>query len=141
MKRYRPLIDKLYYVTATVALAIVFLPSLILSFMEPYTILIMLPIFLLTAYFFVSALHAYVELRESGLFIKYGFILKREIPYDKIRSVEKERRVISTSTLSIKNALDHINIKYGTFDVTTVSLKDSEDFLIKLNERCGGKLL
>ena len=139
-KRYKPLIDKLFYILASVTLAVVVIPTVICGISEPETLFIMLPILLFVAYFFISPLFAYVELRESSLFIKYGFIIKREIPYEAIRKIEKERRIISTSILSIKNALDHVNVKYNRFDVTTLSLQDSDEFLNALNERCAGRL-
>lgn len=141
MKRYKPLVDKLFYILASITLAIVVLPTVICGISAPKTLFIMLPILLFAVYFLASSLCGYTELRESALFIKYGFIMKREIPYEKIRKVEKERRIISTSTLSIKNALDHVNVKYNSFDVTTLSLKDSDEFLKELNERCSGRLL
>lgn len=141
MKRYKPLVDKLFYLLASITLAIVVLPTVICGISAPKTLFIMLPILLFAVYFLASSLCGYAELRESALFIKYGFIMKREIPYEKIRKVEKERRIISTSTLSIKNALDHVNVKYNSFDVTTLSLKDSDEFLKELNERCSGRLL
>ena len=140
IKRYKPLIDKLFYILASVTLAVVVIPTVICGISAPKTLFIMLPILLFVAYFFISPLFAYVELRESSLFIKYGFIIKREIPYEVIRKIEKERRIISTSILSIKNALDHVNVKYNRFDVTTLSLQDSDEFLNALNERCSGRL-
>lgn len=78
---------------------------------------------------------------KNKIFIKYGLIMKREIPYDKIRGIEKERRIISPSIISIKNALDHVNIKFNTFDVTTLSLKDSDEFIRELNNRCDKRLI
>ena len=140
-KRYRPLVDKLFYSLAVTTFLIVFLPTLICGILEPNTLFIMLPIFVFTAYFFVSPLFGYVELRDDVLFIKYGFIMSRSIPYNKIRKIEKERRIISPAIMSIKNALDHVNIKYNTFDLTTVSLKECDSFLEELNKRCDGRLL
>ena len=67
--------------------------------------------------------------------------MKKEIPYDKIRGIEKERKLISPSILSIKNALDHVNIKYNTFDVTTLSLVNSDEFIDNLNKKCNGRLI
>ena len=139
-KRYKPLIDKLFYILASVTLAVVVIPTVICGISAPKTLFILLPILLFAAYFLISPLFAYVELRESSLFIKYGFIIKREITYEAIRKIEKERQIISTSILSIKNALDHVNVKYNRFDVTTLSLRDSDEFLNALNERCSGRL-
>ena len=46
-----------------------------------------------------------------------------------------------SSILSIKNALVHTNIKYNTFDETTLSLKEMDEFLRELNEKCDRRLL
>ena len=139
--RYKPLTDKLFYLLATFTLLITLTPTVICGILAPTTLFITLPILLFTAYFLLSPLFGYVELREASLYIKYGFIVSREIPYEKIRKIETERKIISPSILSIKNALDHINIKYNTFDLTTVSLKKSEEFIMALNGKCEGRLL
>ena len=136
-KKYKPKVDKLFYLVMIPTMIIVLAPVIICGILVPTTLFITVPILLFTTYFLITTLFGYVELQESSLFIKYGFIMSREIPYDKIRGVEKERSIISTSTLSIKNALDHVNIKYNKFDVTTVSIDDNDDFIIELNKRCG----
>ena len=136
-KKYKPKVDKLFYLVMIPTMIIVLAPVIICGILVPTTLFITVPILLFTTYFLITTLFGYVELQESSLFIKYGFIMSKEIPYDKIRGVEKERSIISTSTLSIKNALDHVNIKYNKFDVTTVSLDDNDDFIIELNKRCG----
>ena len=136
-KKYKPKVDKLFYLVMIPTMIIVLAPVIICGILVPTTLFITVPILLFTTYFLITTLFGYVELQESSLFIKYGFIMSKEIPYDKIRGVEKERSIISTSTLSIKNALDHVNIKYNKFDVTTVSIDDNDDFIIELNKRCG----
>ena len=136
-KKYKPKVDKLFYLVMIPTMIIVLAPVIICGILVPTTLFITVPILLLTTYFLITTLFGYVELQESSLFIKYGFIMSKEIPYDKIRGVEKERSIISTSTLSIKNALDHVNIKYNKFDVTTVSIDDNDDFINELNKRCG----
>lgn len=98
-------------------------------------LLLMLSVDVFTLYFLVSPLVGYVELRPDTMFIKYGFILKREIAYKSIRDVKKERKLYSESMLSLKNAIEHVNIKYNNFDVTTVSVKDNDKFIIDLNAR------
>lgn len=136
-KKYKPKVDKLFYLVMIPTMIIVLAPVIICGILVPTTLFITVPILLFTTYFLITTLFGYVELQESSLFIKYGFIMSKEIPYDKIRGVEKERSIISTSTLSIKNALDHVNIKYNKFDVTTVSIDDNDDFINELNKRCG----
>ena len=125
-ERYKPKVDKLFWwlfsITNGVLLAIL-IPTTIDA---PTTLFINLPIFLFTNYFFISSLFGYVELRERELFIKYGFFLKRSIPYAKIRSLQKERKFYTDSILSLKNAMEHVNIKYNSFDVTAVSVTDND---------------
>ena len=136
-ERYRPKVDKLFWwlfsITNGVLLAIL-VPTTIDA---PTTLFINLPIFLFTNYFFISSLFGYVELRERELFIKYGLFLKRSIPYAKIRSLQKERKFYTDSILSLKNAMEHVNIKYNSFDVTAVSVTDNDDLIAAINEKRG----
>ena len=136
-KRYYPLFDKFYYITASITFVLVTVPLLICGIHAPGTLFITIPIFLFAAYFFISPLFAYVELGENELFIKFGLMMTKRIPYGKIRKTEKERTGISPSVLSIKNAMEHVNIRYNTFDVTTVSVKDNDAFIEELNKRMG----
>ena len=136
-ERYKPKVDKLFWwlfsITNGVLLAIL-VPTTIDA---PTTLFINLPIFLFTNYFFISSLFGYVELRERELFIKYGFFLKRSIPYAKIRSLQKERKFYTDSILSLKNAMEHVNIKYKSFDVTAVSVTDNDALIVAINEKRG----
>ena len=135
-KRYNPLIDKFYYVFATITFAIVASPVLICGIVAPTTLFITIPILLFSLYFLITPLTGFVELRESTLYIRYGFIMTKEIAYTKIRSIEKDRTAISPSLVSLKNALEHVNIKFNTFDITTVSVKDNDSFIEELKKRC-----
>jgi hypothetical protein len=36
---------------------------------------------------------------------------------------------------SLKNALEHVNIKYNTFDIVSVSVVDNDGFIEELNTR------
>ena len=109
-KRFNPLFDKLF-VFIFIPTAILMIVITILACFEPIVLFIMIPADLLTFYFIFTPLFGYVELRENSLFIKFGLILKREIPYSKIRCVIKERSFISESMLSLKNAFEHVKIK------------------------------
>ncbi len=135
IKKYMPKIDRLFWSlfipTNLFCILVLVIPSII----DPQVLFITLPIFLFVNYFFISSLFGYAELRENELFIKYGFFMKKSIPYDKIRSLEKQRRFYSHSMLSLKNAYDHIDIKYNFYDLTTVSLKDEDAFVAELSER------
>jgi membrane protein YdbS with pleckstrin-like domain len=134
VKRYKPLIDKYFWII-WIPLSILLLITTIISFSEIVALIIMIITDIFTYYFMISSLVSYVELRKDTLYIKYGFILKREIPYNKIRGIEKERRVITYSMLSIKNALEHINIKYNKYDMTTISVVGNDELIEELNKR------
>ena len=133
-KKYKPLVDKLFLIIFLPTAALVLGGAVTLAVLERSTLIYTAPVSLFVLYFLVSPLFGYVELRESSLFIKYGFFLKKEIPYHKIRGVEKERKFYSESMMSLKNSFEHVNIKYNTFDITTVSVKDNSAFISELLE-------
>ena len=133
-KRFKPLVDRLFYWILFSILILLLIPT-VLSFFEIGALLIMLPVDLFTLYFVISPLFGYVELREEGLFIKYGFFLKREIPYNKIRGVEKGHSIISTSFYSLKCALDHLVVKYNRFDDTFISVVGNDELMEELKQR------
>ena len=62
-------------------------------------------------------------------------ILNKEIPYDKIKEIKKERSFITYSPLSLKNALEHVNIKYNKYDLVTVSVKNNDVFIKELTKK------
>ena len=134
-KRYKPLVDKLFYWMLFSILILLLVPTAF-SFSEIGALLIMLPVDLFTLYFVISPLFGYVELREDSLFIKYGFILKCEIPYDKIRGVEKGRSIMSTSFYSLKSSLDHVVVKYNRYDNTFISVVGNDELIEELKNRC-----
>ena len=135
-KRFKPLFDKLYLILLIPTLFLMLgVTALIFVFPEPAAIFIIIAVDLFVAYFFVSPLFGYVELRENSLFIKYGFFLKKEIPYEKIRETSKKRKFYSDSMMSLKNSFEHVNIKYNAFDVTSISVVDNDAFALALEER------
>ena len=77
-KRYKPLIDKMYFII-TLPTAAVLISALVISAYAPMMFFVTVPSTLFTAYFFVSPLFGYVELGEEWVFIKYGFFMKKEI--------------------------------------------------------------
>ena len=87
-------------------------------------------------FFLISPCFGYVELREETRFVKFGFFLKREIPYKSIRGIEKKHTAIADSMLSLKNAMDHVNVKYGSFDCTSVSIMDEDAMIEEIKKRC-----
>lgn len=136
MERFKPKIDKLFwiiFVPTFVLLAIT--TTIVCIYPEPAAIIITVAVDLVLIYFFVSPLFGYAELRRESLYIKYGFFMSRDIPYDKIREFKKEHKLYSESMMSLKNAIEHVNIKYNKFDVTTISVVNNDTFIRRLRER------
>ena len=134
IQKFKPAFDKSF--------PIIWIPTLlllavgtVLAALEPIALFVIIPTDLFTIYFLVSPLFGYVELRESSVFVKFGLFAKREIPYSKIRGITKERKLYADSMMSLKNALEHVNIKHNTFDVTSVSVKDNDEFISAIEER------
>lgn len=134
MRRFSPRIDRLFWLIWVPTGVLMLLLTVVGAF-APMALVLMLLVDIFVFYFLVSSLVGYVELRERSVFIKYGFILKREIPYASIREVTKERRFYSESMLSLKNAMEHLNIKYNRFDLTCVSVVDNDTLLAELKAR------
>ena len=137
-KRFKPLIDKLFlYIWIPTTVIMVALTAVCATHL--LALLIVIPVDLFTYYFLVSSLCGYVELRESSVFIKFGFIIKREIPYNKIRGLAKERKFYSDSMLSLKNSFEHVNIKYNKFDMISVSVTNNDEFIAELEARISSR--
>ena len=131
---FRPKYDKLFF-GILIPTAVLMAACTVLAVLEPTALFVMIPTDLLVFYFLLSPAFGYVELRESAVFIRFGFILKREIPYSKIRGLSRERKFYADSMLSLKTALEHINIKYNRFDIVSVSVKDGDGLMRALDER------
>ena len=134
--KYKPKVDKLFWIIS-LPTAVLLLALTVFAAAAPLALVITIIADIFVVYFIVSPLFGYVELRENTIFVKFGLLLKREIPYSKIRGIEKARRWYSDSMMSLKNSLDHVNIKYNSFDVTTVSVVDNDSFIAELTARCG----
>lgn len=135
-KRYKPLIDKIFWIIWVPTLLLVAVATVITS-IDTVAFLIMLAIDMFTLYFLISPLFGYVELREETVFVKLGFFMKKEIPYNKIRDAVKERKLYADSMSALKNSLDHVNIKYNKFDVLSVSVVGNDDLVKRLKVRMG----
>ena len=133
-KRFKPKMDKAYVITWAISLAVLVMAS-VTAFFEPTVLFVLLPVILLFLYFMISPLFGFVELREETVFIKFGFIIKREIPYAKIRGTSKDRKFYSDSMLALKTALEHVNIKYNRFDMVSVSVVDNDELIREIEER------
>ena len=135
IKKYKPLVDKFFWIISVPVFVLV-VGLIVLAGFQPLSLIAVIPLALFVIYFLVSSLFGYVELRESGIFIKYGLILKKEIPYEKIRGAKEGRGFYSDSMVALKNSIEHVNIKYNSFDVTTVSVIGNAELVAELNERC-----
>ena len=133
-KVYKPKVDRTFW-WISVPTLLLLLSGTVLACFEPVALFIMLPVDALSIYFVVAPLFGYVELREHSVFIKYGPFLKREIPYAKIRAVASDRKFYSESMLSLKCTMEHVNIKYNSFDVTSVSVDDNDGLIAELERR------
>ena len=133
-KKYKPLIDKLFW-WIWIPTVIMLVIGTAISFVSVIAFVLLLATDIFTFYFIVTSLVGYVELREKTLFVKFGFILKREIPYSMIMGISKERKLYTDSMLSIKNSMEHVRIKYNKFDVICVSVVDNDEFIDELKKR------
>ena len=86
--RYKPLVDKLFFII-WIPTVLLLAAGTVISAFEPMSLIIMIPVDIFTLFFLVSPLFGYVELRERTLFIRLGLIMKREIPYEKIKHIMK----------------------------------------------------
>lgn len=135
-KRYKPLVDKLFWITTIIAVSLLLGVTIaVCLYPDGLAVAIVLAVDLLTLYIILSPLFGYVELGEKSLLIKFGLVLKREIPYDKIHGLKKERRTYSESILSLKNAMEHIDIKYGSYQVVTVSVVNNDELMEEIKRR------
>ena len=138
-QKYKPHIDKLFWIISLPTISLVLGVSIFATVTQITMLFVMVPIDLFVIYFIISPLFGYAELREKSLFIKYGIILKKDIPYDKIRAVEPGRGFYSQSMMSLKNSFEHLNIKYNRFDITTISVKNNAEFASELENRIHSK--
>ena len=128
-KTFKPLVDKVYLSLFAFTLGVMLALTVLLALKAPISLISLVPIDLLVLYLVVSPFFGYVKLGEDRLYIRFGIILKREIPYDKIRSAEKVRKFYSDSMLSLKTAMEHVNIRYNSFDIVSVSVVGSDSLV------------
>ena len=134
MKKFSPLVDKLFWIIL-IPTALFLVVMTAISAFAPVSLFITIPVDLFVIYFLVSPLFGYVELRENSVYIRFGLIMKREIPYEKIRDAVKVRKLYSDSMVSLKNSIEHVNIKYDTFDIISVSVVKNDDFIYQLKSK------
>lgn len=133
-RKFKPMIDKtfwLIWVPTVVLLAV----GTVIALSAPIALCIMVATDLFTLYFLITPLFGYVELREKTVYIKFGLLTDKEIPYEKIRDIDKERKIYADSMVSLKNSLEHVNIKYNRFDVVSVSVITNNELISELEKR------
>ena len=137
--RFKPQIDRLFW--------FIWIPTMILlavgtaiACTSAVALLIMLATDIFTLYFLISPLFGYVELREQTVYIKFGFFVSREIEYSRIRAIGIERKWYSESMLSLKCAYEHVNVRYNSFDVVTVSVRDNAALAAELDLKLKAKV-
>ena len=133
-KRFKPMFDKLYYLI-WIPTSVLMIAMTVFACFEPVVLFVAIPIDVFTFYFLITSLFGYVELREDSVFIKFGFIMKREIPYKNIRGITKERKLYADSMVALKNSLDHVNIKYNRFDMISVSVVGNDELISEIEVR------
>jgi len=134
-KRFMPHIDRINRVIFIIAIVLLLgLTVEICLFPEPLAICLVIPLELIVLYLLISPFFGYVELRENTVFIKFGLILKKEIPFSVIRGAERVVKTSSDSIISLKTAFEHINIKYNRYDVVSVSIKDGDVFIAEIEK-------
>ena len=132
--KFKPLVDKLFWI---ISIPTVFLTTvaLIISIVDTVALIITASVEIIILYFLLSPLFGYVELREECIFIKYGLFLSKEIPYSSVRTVKKARRWYSYSMMSLKNAIEHVEIWFNRFDTTDVSVVNNDLLIEEINNR------
>lgn len=133
-RRFKPLVDKTYYMIWIPTMIVLVLCTAAACF-SLGSILVMAFTDLFAIYFLITSLFGYVELREEVVFVKLGLIMSREIPYGKIREITRDKKIYSDSTVSLKCALEHVNIKYNKFDVLTVSVVGNDELIREVEAR------
>lgn len=133
-KIFKPKIGKMFYVIWVPTLIFLIVMTAV-SLVAPLAFVILLFTDALTLYFLLTSLFGYVELGEEAMLVKFGFIAKAEIPYSAIREVTKERKLYADSIMSLKNSLEHVNVKYNRFDVVSVSVTDNDELISEIEKR------
>ena len=133
-KRFKPKYDKSFVLIWIPTVALLFVTTII-GMATLVSALIMIFTDAFTLYFLFTSIVGYVELREESVFVKFGFFMKRDIPYNKIRAIDTAHKFYADSMLSLKNSLDHVNIRYNRFDIVSVSVKENDELIAELNAR------
>jgi hypothetical protein len=135
--KFKPRVDAQYlWIAIPTELFLLVMTVMTLVHFTLFGLIIMLAALAFSSFFILSPIFfGYAELREDELFVDFGIFIKRSIPYSKIRKIEKKSSFYSESMLSLKCARDHVNIKYNSFDIISLSLKDEDSFIEELHKK------
>ena len=137
-KIYKPLIGKMFYAISIPTM--LFLCAVtITAIYAPIALLIMIPTDLITLYFIISPLFGRVTLTEDSVVVKFGFFATRIVPYSKIRSLDKVRKWYADSMMSLKNSMEHVNIRYNRFDIISLSVINNDEFISDVTSRINNR--
>lgn len=133
--RFKPYFDKTFKVVLFLSSALCLMLFVALSFVDFFAMLVCLACALLTAYFIISPLFGYAELRDKTLYVKFGIIMEKEIEYSRITRIKRGRGFYSDSFVSLKNSMEHITVWCGIGESVTLSVVDNDRFATELEER------
>ncbi|HDX9654461.1 hypothetical protein COL68_07025 [Bacillus wiedmannii] len=93
-----------------------------------FTLMTLLNIVNLSSFYF-----SHYDVTESSLVVKYGFILRTEIPFEDIRHITYSGKTLRSE----KWTRQQLEIHYYLFDsVTTFVPQEEEKFISRLKENC-----
>ena len=135
--KFRPRVDKYYlWIAIPTEIFLIAMTVMTLVHFTLFGLIVMLLALALSSFFILSPIFfGYAELRDDELFVDFGVFIKRSIPYSRIRAIEKKRRFYSESMLSLKCAMEHLDIKYNSFDVISLSLCNEDKFIAEVNKK------
>ncbi len=134
--KFKPKIDAYFIVPFCIATIILLIPTILgFVFNNIAQGIFTICILLFVDYLLLSPLFGFVQFEEKNLYIKYGLIIKKRIPYDKISTIKIEKKLYSECLLSLKTSVEHMHITYNLYDTTCISLKETDAFLEEVARR------
>ncbi len=134
--KFKAEIGKYYIISLSVVSILILFPLIIsLIILDIAAIISFSIFFVIMEVILISPIFGYVRLDDDFLYIKYGLILRKHIPYEIIVGLEKEHKLYSESLISLKTSIEHVRIKYNTYDNTTVSVKNMDQFIEEVNQK------
>lgn len=133
-QRFKPKFDKLYWLSLSLCAVYMIVMTAISVGSRPMMI-ITGSVNLVLLWVLVAPWFGYVELREDVIWIRFGFFLKREVAYASIKRMQKVRHWYSESMIALKNAMEHVDIRYNACDVVSVSVTDNDALIEAIEQR------